>query len=87
MVIDKILGIRRIGWRVQPPKQWRKNKKSHDSDGFDDVLKGEISMENLIYKLEEIKSDILQRYDGMDYADAEAKAAAIDEAIERIEAQ
>ena len=48
---------------------------------------GEISMENLIYKLEEIKSDILQRYDGMDYAEAEAKAAAIDEAIERIEAQ
>lgn len=44
-------------------------------------------MENLIYKLEEIKSDILQRYDGMDYAEAEAKAAAIDEAIKRIEAQ
>ena len=86
-MINKIIGIRRIGWRVQPPKQWRKNKKSHDSDGFDDVLKGEISMENLIYKLEEIKSDILQRYDGMDYAEAEARAAAIDEAIKRIEAQ
>ena len=86
-MINKILSIRRIGWLIQPPKQWRKNKKAQGGDGFDDVLKGEISMENLIYKLEEIKSDILQRYDGMDYADAEAKAAAIDEAIERIEAQ
>lgn len=44
-------------------------------------------MENLIDKLKEIKSDILNRYDGMDYADAEAKAAAIDEAILRIGAK
>ena len=86
-MINKIIGIRRIGWRIHPPRHWRKNKNPQCSDGFDDVLKGEISMENLIYKLEEIKSDILQRYDGMDYAEAEAKAAAIDEAIKRIEAQ
>ena len=44
-------------------------------------------MENLIYKLEEIKSDILQRYDGMNYEEAEKKAAAIDEAIKRIGVQ
>ena len=41
-MIDKIIGIRRIGWRVQPPKQWRKNKKPHDSGGFDNVLNEEL---------------------------------------------
>ena len=44
MMINKILGIRRIGWRVQPPKHWRKNKKSHDGDGFDDVLNDELKV-------------------------------------------
>lgn len=43
-MINKILSIRRIGWRVQPPKQWRKNKKSHDGDGFDDVLMEELEV-------------------------------------------
>ena len=38
-------------------------------------------MGNLIDKLKEIKNDILNRYDGMDYAEAEDKAATIDEAI------
>lgn len=43
-MINKILGISRIGWRIQPPKQWRKNKKSHDGDGFDYVLNEELKV-------------------------------------------
>ena len=38
-------------------------------------------MGNLIDKIKEIKNDILNRYDGIDYAEAEDKAATIDEAI------
>jgi hypothetical protein len=86
MMIDKIIGIRRLTWRVQPPKQWKKRKREA-AGGFEDVLREEISMENLIDRLVEIKSDILSHYDGMDYAEAEAKAAAIDEAIFRIGAK
>ena len=41
-MINKILGIRRIGWRIQPPKQWRKNKKPRCGDGFYDVLREEL---------------------------------------------
>ena len=41
-MIDKIIGIRRLAWRVQPPKQWRKNKKPQGGDGFDDVLREEL---------------------------------------------
>lgn len=85
-MINKILSIRRIVWRVQPPKQWKKRKREA-AGGFADVLREEISMENLIDRLVEIKSDILSHYDGMDYAEAEAKAAAIDEAILRIGAK
>ena len=43
-MINKIIGIRRIGWRVQPPKQWRKNKKPQGGDGFDDVLNEELEV-------------------------------------------
>lgn len=37
-MINKILGISRIGWRVQPPKKWRKNKKPQGGDGFEKYL-------------------------------------------------
>ena len=37
-MIDKIIGIRRLAWRVQPPKHWRKNKKPRCGDGFDKFL-------------------------------------------------
>lgn len=37
-MINKILGIRRIGWRVQPIRHWRKNKKSNGDDGFEKYL-------------------------------------------------
>jgi hypothetical protein len=40
-MIDKIISIRRIGWRVQPPKQWRKNKKPQGGDGFEKYLEEE----------------------------------------------
>ena len=43
-MIDKIIGIRRLAWRVQPPKQWRKNKKPRCGDGFDDVLREELEV-------------------------------------------
>ena len=38
MMIDKIIGIRRLAWRVQPPKQWKK-RKQRVAGGFDDVLR------------------------------------------------
>ena len=44
-MINKILRIRRIEWRIQPPKQWRKNKKPQGGDGFDDVLREELMSE------------------------------------------
>ena len=44
-MIDKIIGIRRLAWRVQPPKQWKKNKKPQGGDGFDDVLREELMSE------------------------------------------
>ena len=36
-MIDKIIGIRRLAWRVQPPKQWKKRKREA-AGGFADVL-------------------------------------------------
>ena len=38
MMIDKIIGIRRLTWRVQPPKQWKKRKREA-AGGFADVLR------------------------------------------------
>ena len=49
-MINRIARIRRIGWRIQPPKQWRKNKKSHDSDGFDKFLEEAEHGENSIHR-------------------------------------
>ena len=43
-MIDKIIGIRRLAWRVQPPKQWKKNKKPRCGEGFDDVLNEELEV-------------------------------------------
>ena len=37
-MIDKILGIRRLAWRVQPPKQWKK-REQRVAGGFEDVLR------------------------------------------------
>ena len=45
VMINKILRIRRIGWRIQPPRYWRKNKKPQGGDGFDDVLREELMSE------------------------------------------
>ena len=42
VMINKILSIRRLAWRVQPPKQWRENKKPQGGDGFDYVLNEEL---------------------------------------------
>ena len=44
VMINKILSIRRIEWRIQPPKQWRKNKKPQGGDGFDNVLNEELEV-------------------------------------------
>ena len=38
VMINKILGIRRLAWRVQPPKQWKKRKREA-AGGFADVLR------------------------------------------------
>lgn len=38
VMINKILSISRIGWRVQPPKQWKKHRKL-PAGGFADVLR------------------------------------------------
>ena len=40
-MIDKIIGIRRLAWRVQPPKQWKKRKREA-AGGFADVLREEL---------------------------------------------
>lgn len=37
-MIDKIIGIRRLAWRVQPPKQWKKRRREVPG-GFEDVLR------------------------------------------------
>ena len=37
-MINKIIGIRRLAWRVQPPKQWKK-RKQRVAGGFEDVLR------------------------------------------------
>ena len=42
VMINKILGIRRIGWRIQPIRHWRENKKPRCGDGFDNVLNDEL---------------------------------------------
>ena len=42
MMINKILRIRRIGWRIQPISHWRENKKPQGGDGFDNVLNDEL---------------------------------------------
>lgn len=42
-MINKILGIRRLAWRVQPPKQWKKRKREA-AGGFADVLRDELEV-------------------------------------------
>ena len=37
-MIDKIIGIRRLAWRAQPPKQWKK-RKQRVAGGFENVLR------------------------------------------------
>ena len=44
VMINKILSIRRIGWRIQPPRHWQKNKKPQGGDGFDNVLNEELEV-------------------------------------------
>ena len=44
VMINKILSISRLAWRVQPPKQWKKRKREA-AGGFEDVLRETIKSE------------------------------------------
>ena len=44
VMINKILSIRRIGWRVQPIRRWYEASKKSGGAEFENVLRGEMEI-------------------------------------------
>ena len=44
MMIDKIIGTRRIGWRMKPIRRWYEASKKSGGAEFENVLRGEMEI-------------------------------------------
>ena len=44
VMINKILSIRRIGWRIQPIRRWYEASKKSGGAEFENVLRGEMEI-------------------------------------------